>query len=227
MRKNRFIFILTFTFFLIVFIGILPLHPRVFANRSEIGFIEDVSFNQESGDYQELQTLQDLIIQGAVYFFKANAHIAVLSEKIELLDIESVTPETLQNEVEKALSYMTLASNTYQKIEKKSNIALYDQNIIAKLITFEYEKFCVKNKLFKDVFEEVKAFLKIGDVRGMYVDISDNILQIVGQLKTIKDKLTAGTIPSDQTWWELNQSCARTHFLGQYVAMIFETINQM
>ena len=78
--------------------------------------------------------------------------------------------------------------------------------------------------MLKDIFSEVKGFLVIGDVRGVYSHTSDYLDSLKNSLETIKGELKAGQIPDNAHMWNLNQDCAKAHMFGQYVSRVFYAI---
>jgi hypothetical protein len=119
---------------------------------------------------------------------------------------------------------MNMARYYYQELQYKANRTPYNQGVINKLLSFDYDSFQEQNGLLKDVFSEVKSYLVDGDVRGIYNRTSAYFDTIINTLETIKGELYAGKVPGNAHMWNLNQICAKVHMFGQYVARIFYAI---
>jgi hypothetical protein len=202
-----------------------PVHARLHSNHS------DSAFNGGDGPNSTGEatlacssTIRELIIKGAEYFFRAHADINLLSEKVEISDIYGTDYYTLWWAVNNALDNMNMARYYYHELQYQANHTPYNQVVINKLLDFDYDSFQEQNSLIKDVFSEVKGYLKNGDVRGVYDRTSAYFDILINSLETIKEELNAGQVPANAHMWDLNQTCAKAHMFGQYVARVFYAI---
>lgn len=197
-------------------------YARLFSNHSDSAFNVSNSISSVDGDkLAHFDTIGQLIIKGAEYFFKAQADINILSEKVELSDLYSVDYYSMLKTVNIAMDNMNMAQYYYQELQYIANGTLYNPTVIDKLVTFDYDSFQEQNNLIKDIFSEVKGYLKNGSVRGIYSHTSSYFDTLTNTLETIKRELHSGEVPSNIHMWNLNQTCARAHMFGQYAAMIF------
>jgi hypothetical protein len=203
--------------------SVSPVHARMFSNNSD-GAYDEGGGTGSTGEIALVRsyTIRELIIKGAEYFFKAQADINLLSEKVEASDLNGADYYTLWCAVNSALDNMNIARYYYQELQYKANHTPYNQAAIAKLMAFDYERFQEEHDLIKDVFFEVKGYLVNGDVRGIYSRTSAYFDTLKNILEAIKGELYAGKIPTNAHMWDLNQTCAKVHMFGQYVARIFE-----
>jgi hypothetical protein len=207
--------------------GAASIHARLHSNSSDSAFDEGDGTNSTGKAALDCySTIRELIIKGAEYFFKANSDINVLSEKIEISDINGADYYMLWCTVNSALNNMNIASYYYQELEIKANNTPYNQVVITKLMAFGYDSFQEEHDLLKDVFSEVKGYLINGDVRGIYIRTSDYFDTLINTLEIIKGELFEGNVPDDSHMWNLNQTCAKVHMFGQYVAVVFDAINK-
>jgi hypothetical protein len=205
--------------------NVVPLHARLFSNHSDGAFTGgDGSSSTGEATLACYSTIRELIIKGAEYFFKAHADINLLSEKVEISDIYSADYYTLWGAVNSALDNLNMVRYYYQELQYKANNTPYNQVVINKLIYFDYDSFQEQNSLLKDVFSEVKGYLKNGDVRGIYSRTSAYFDILTKTLETIKGELYAGKVPGNALMWDLNQVCTKAHMFGQYVARVFDAI---
>ncbi|NIM16955.1 MAG: hypothetical protein GTO45_33725 [Candidatus Aminicenantes bacterium] len=201
-------------------------HARLHSNSSDSAFDEGGgTANTEGAVLTCSISIRELIIKGAEYFFKAHADIDILSEKVEISDIYGADFYTIWWTVNSALDNMNMARYYYQELQYKANHTPYNQVVIDKLLVFDYDSFQEQNSLLKDVFSEIKGYLAVGDVRGIYSRTSAYFDTLINTLQTIKGELYAGKVPSNVHMWDLNQSCAKAHMFGQYVARVFSEIN--
>ena len=201
-----------------------PIHARLFCNHSDGAFTGGDGTNSTEGANLACFTIEELIIKGAEYFFKAHADINWLSENVEVSDIYGADYYTLWWTVNSALDNMNMARYYYRELQYKANNTPYNQVVINKLLNFDYDTFQEQNSLIKEVFSEVKGYLVNGDVRGIYSHTSAYFDSLTNNLETIKGELYAGKVPSNSHMWNLNQVCAKAHMFGQYVSRIFYAI---
>ena len=203
----------------------LPVHARLVANSSEIAFDDaPVGNNGEAATLSYSYNIRELVIISAGYYLKGQSHINALSEKVELSDIQKTSYYNLRVDVNNSIDNIYNAWYYYQQLESKADYTPYNEVVIRKLATFDYDRFQEKNGLIKDVFNDVKAYLIKGDVRGVYSRISSDIETIYYLLQDVQMYLYWGMIPGNEKMWNLNQQCARTLLYGQYVARVFEAI---
>jgi hypothetical protein len=217
MRKKSFII-------LVVLIGALlfsvtPIHARLHSNSSDSAFTGGDGSSTGEATIACSNTIEELVIMGAKYYFKAHADINWLSEKVEISDLYGAWQA-----VNNALDNMETARYYYQLLMSKANSTPYNQVVINKLLVFGYDSFQEEHGLLKDVFSEVKSYLVIGDVRGIYSRTYAYFDTLINLLKTIKGEVYWWKIPDNKHMWNLNQVCAKAHMFGQYVARVFDTI---
>lgn len=205
--------------------NVVPVHARLFSNTSDSAYNGgDGSSSTEGAKLACFNTIEELIIKGAESFFKAQADINSLSEYTEISDLYGADFFTLWWAVNSALDNMNMARYYYQELENRANQTPYNQVIINKLMDFDYDSFQEQNNLIKDVFSEVKGYLKNGDVRGIYSRTTAYFDTLTNTLETIKGELYEGKVPGNAHMWDLNQECAKAHMFGQYVARVFYAI---
>jgi hypothetical protein len=202
-----------------------PVHARLFGNHSDSAYNGgDGTSSTGEATLACYSTIRELIIKGAEYFFKAHADINWLSENVEKSDIYGADYYTLWWAVNSALDNVNMARYYYQELQYKANNTPYNQVVINKILAFDYDAFQEQNSLIKDIFSEVKGYLKSGDVRGVYSRTSAYFDTLKNTLEAIKGELYAGKVPANAHMWNLNQVCAKAHMFGQYVARIFKAM---
>jgi len=85
-----------------------------------------------------------------------------------------------------------------------------------KFLFFEASRiFCIRKALILLLF-----YMFSVNFRGQA-----NSSLLINNLETIKEELSAGKVPDNTQMGNLNQTCAKVHMFGQYVARIFDAIN--
>jgi len=204
--------------------NVVPVHARLFSNHSDSAYYSGDTSSAEAATLSCFTSIEEMVIKGAEYFFRAYGDINKLSESVESSDIYGADYYTFWWAVNNALDNMNTARYYYQELQYKANNTPYNQVVINKLLVFDYDTFQDANNLLKDVFSEVKGYLAKGDVRGVYCRTSAYFDTLANTLESIKVDLYEGKVPSNAHMWKLNQVCAKAHMFGQYVARIFDAI---
>jgi hypothetical protein len=136
-----------------------PVHARLFSNHSDSAYNGGDGSSSTEGANLACFTIEELIIKGAEFFFRAQADINLLSEKVEMSDLYGADFFTLWWAGNGALDNMNMARYYYQELQYKANNTPYNQVVINKLLDFDYDSFQEQNSLIKDVFSEVKSYL--------------------------------------------------------------------
>lgn len=224
MRKKSFIFLSL----MCVFILVIPFRgfSMYVANYSEQSFNEgepDTGTESKSSITSAL-TIKYLIIKSATYFFKGKSNIDLLASGLEAADIEAVNFYELQIIVNDALCNMKTARYYYQALKNKADNTPYNQTVISQLTVFDYDTFSAEIGLNGDIFNQVKGYLMMGDVRGTYARLYDYTDNIIAMLETVQKEVYYRDIPGIKNAWKLHQECAHMLLFGQYIAQIFQNL---
>ena len=224
MRKKSFIFLSL----ICVFILVIPFRgfSMYVANYSEQSFNEgemDTSTESKSSIASSF-TIKYLIIKSATYFFKGKSKIDLLASRLEAADIEGVNFYELQQIVNDALCNMKTARYYYQALKNKADNTPYNQTVINQLTAFDYDSFSVEIGLNGDIFNQVKGYLKLGDVRGTYARLCSYTENVIDMLETVQKEVYYWEIPDIENVWKLHQECAHMLLFGQYIAQIFQNL---
>jgi hypothetical protein len=127
--------------------------------------------------------------------------------------------------VDKALKNMESARETYCNLIRIADNTPYNQAIIEKLKSFDYEAFQEENGLNSFVFSYVKAYLGNGEIRKLYYDFSSTIEKIIGLLKQVKGQIDAGNFTPVKEIWKLNGLFSESLLFGQYVSQVLYSVS--
>ncbi|MCX6579804.1 MAG: hypothetical protein NT166_06430 [Candidatus Aminicenantes bacterium] len=169
-------------------------------------------------------SIEPLIIQGAGYYFAASSNIATLLKLVELRDVQGLDFNVLNNEIDNAIGNMKNAIQTYENLVKEAEVTPYNETVQTKLKNFKYEAYMISNGLNKDVFDEVKNFLSIGDITGSLKKTHKDFKIIFELLLTIKSESSLTRVADLSIFWRLKEKCSESDLFGGYVSRIFSAI---
>jgi hypothetical protein len=168
-------------------------------------------------------TLRQLIADGGSHFFKSAVHINYFFSLVESSEISQTGPDykKLQKTLNAAIYYMEQARVTYSQLKNLAAVTPYNQEIISRLVRFDYDPFQQGNGLFLVIFKKVKGFLGAGDVTGIYNEFYSNTGHILDLLYILKKDIDSEIFPDISNVWSVNHKYAEFKLFGQYVAQIF------
>jgi hypothetical protein len=169
-------------------------------------------------------SIEAYITQGAVHFLDANLDIQALLKLVELQDIQGVDMEQLTLVLDSAAANMKNAAATYEQLIREAEITPYNQSVQAALKSFNYDSFMLENQLNQTLYQQVKGFLKKGDITGVLKQTHSGFTSILEMLNSLKQGISAGTLPDASFFRKLNETCARVSLFGSYAADVFSAI---
>ncbi len=179
---------------------------------------------KNSGGSAAAAAIGELIVKGGGFLFQSSADINIFFNKIELAELSGPDYEALQTSLNAAIDHMEQARATYLQLKTLAAATPYNQEVIYKLINFDYDAFLQENRLFPSVFARVKGFLSVGNVTGVFNEFHLYTGQILDLLYTIKREVDAEIFPTLSTVWCVNQQYSEFKLFGQYVAQVFYSI---
>jgi hypothetical protein len=166
-------------------------------------------------------TLHQLIADGGSHFFKSAGHINQFFSLVESSEITGSDYKALQKNLNAAIYYMVQARDTYLQLKNRAAVTPYNQEVIYRLLTFNYDSFREENSLSPVIFEKVKGFLAAGNVTGVYNEFYSYTGHILDLLYTLKKDVDSEIFPDISNVWKVNQKYSEVKLFGQYVAQIF------
>jgi hypothetical protein len=130
----------------------------------------------------------------------------------------------LKKNLNAAIYYMEQARATYFQLKNLAAVTVYNQEVIYRLINFDYNEFQGEKGLFPYVFSKVNDFLSIGDVTGVFNEFHLYTGKVLDLMYTMKKDIDAGIFPNLSTVWSVNQKYSEFKLFGQYVAQVFYSI---
>jgi hypothetical protein len=205
------------TFLTIILVGVVfVMVPRVEAffwvNDIYRGFEEEKSGN-----------IENMVIEGASLYFKANADIMNLYAEAEILpDVEFNDSRSLAL-VQSALGYLKESRSKYLQAIQMGIGAGYVESKIELLKSFNYDRLASEQGLNETVKNRVKSFLKNGDVIGYYKEVVDELDILMVILMDMEKSLQDGIKPSLTVFWNLLQKLSELTLFGHYGTVMGQT----
>jgi len=164
--------------------------------------------------------ITNYIAIGAGYFLKAYSNTLQLMNKIELSGINGTNTDEWNALSDKTLYNMTMAKETYMKLVKETESLPYNTSVLETLKQFNYDAFQSEISANKEIFDEVKAYLVKGDMKGVFVKILANTEKIEAVLTQVKEKIYDGVPAVVNDIYQVNQLFSSSLLFGQYVAQV-------
>jgi hypothetical protein len=169
-------------------------------------------------------TLGQLIADGGSNFFKSAGSIDQFFSLVESSEVTGPDYMGLQKNLNAAIYYLEQSRTTYLQLKNQAAVTPYNQEVISKLLSFDYDSFQQENGLFPVIFEKVKGFLAAGNVTGIYNEFYSYTGEILDLLYLLKKDIDAGIFPGISIVWSVNQKYSEIKLFGQYVAQVFYRI---
>jgi hypothetical protein len=213
--KKKLIIKMFITFLFIICLN-LSINARFFVNGSDGGYPPEKVSRSIS--------IEAYVVDAAGYFLKGYSDIQRLLELYELQDKIGINHEEWQGVLGSTLSNMSSAAQTYALLIEKAEATPYNEEFISRLMDFDYPGFAKEQGLNAIIFKECAAYLKEGDITGMYKRISAKFADILDMLKTVEEDLTVNKITELSLIWRLNETCAELSLFGQYASRVFYAV---
>lgn len=169
-------------------------------------------------------TLRQLIADGGSHFFKSAGQINQFFSLVESSEVTSPDYKGLQKTINGAIFYLEQARATYLQLKNQAALTPYNQEVISKLLNFDYDSFQQENGIFPVIFEKVKGFLAVGNVTGIYNEFHSYTGYILDLLYLVKKDIDSEIFPDILIVWSVNHKYSEFKFFGQYVAQVFYSI---
>ncbi len=208
---------------ILLFTAAVPLKALMWANESCVAFPGGCL--QGGGEKRSTgTTIGNFIAEGGYYFLKSCSDMDLFLGLMESSELSGPDYISLETAINSAALNMELAKNTYYQLKNLAAFTPYNQDVILKLIEFDYTALEKKNRLIPAIFDRVRKYLAQGNVRGIYRESYLNLTELSELLESVKKDIEANTMPDLPTLWRLNQKFSETKLFGQYVTEVFYSI---
>jgi hypothetical protein len=162
-----------------------------------------------------------LISKGAGFFLKSHSDMLLFLNLIEISEISGLDFVELQKALNSAIDNIEKASETYHQLKSLAAVTPYNQEVIDKLIVFDYDGFEREKGLNAVIFGKVKKILSIGDVREAYNLFYKDLEYLFERIKSLKSTVDSERIPKISELWRINQKYSELQLFGQYLSEVF------
>jgi hypothetical protein len=199
------------------------LNAFMFGNESDGAYLPPPPLPNGMASIRSI-TLRQLIADGGSQFFKSAGHIDQFFSLVESSEVTGPDYPGMQKNLKAAIFYLEQAGNTYLQLKNQAAVTPYNQEVISKLLIFDYDSFQQENGFFPVIFEKVEGFLAAGNVTGIYNEFYSTTGDILDLLYLLKKDIDAGIFPDISIAWSVNQKYSEIKLFGQYVARVFFSI---
>lgn len=165
------------------------------------------------------------VAEGGVFYLAADSDAQRLLELVEMQDIQGVDFQDLQAAATDALDNINRAIESYESLVSTAEITPYNEAFIQQLKTFAYKRFAEENGLNAIVFNQVKAYLKSGDITGLFKKVKADLKSIGEMVRAIHAEISLNRLPETVKFWQLNETFAVVSLFGSYSARVFGEIH--
>jgi hypothetical protein len=203
----------------------LSIYSFFAANTSDTAFISTtpdderaISFPKASG------SLSYLISKGTGFFLKSHSEMLLFLNLIEISEISRLDFFELQKVLNRAIENIYQARTTYYQLKRLAAVTPYNEEVIAKLKAFDYDKLQSERNLNGVIFNRVKKLLSIGDVRGAYILFYEDLNYLFERIRGLKSIVDSEKIPRIHELWRINQRFSEAQLFGQYLTEVFNEL---
>lgn len=163
----------------------------------------------------------NLSIVGAGYYLKSHSDMIIFLNMIEISELSGLDYDGLRNTLDSAIENMEKARDTYYQLKSLVAVTPYNQEVIDKLLVFNYDGFQNNRGLNAVIFGKVKKFLSVGDVRGVYYLFYEDLELLFERIKNLKSIVDNERVLEIYELWRINQKYSELQLFGQYVSEVF------
>ncbi|NIM12759.1 MAG: hypothetical protein GTO45_11695 [Candidatus Aminicenantes bacterium] len=178
------------------------------------------------GTGQNNMTIENYIVEGAGHFLRAKKDIQKLLEIVELQDIQGIGFDNMNRVVDNALVNINHAIETYDSLIETAEATPYNESVLNKLRYFDYFGYMMENVLNWIVFNKVEAYLRNGNITGVFKHSRSMFLEVRQLLNNIKEEVSMQRLPEISVFRKLNETCDEISLFGSYVARVFYTLHR-
>ena len=166
--------------------------------------------------------LKIYITESTGYFLNSHSSFQAFLNRVELAEINGINPNEMKSIFNSAIENMEKAKASYESFKIASEKTSYNQEMIDKLMKFDYDRFRLQYGLIESIFKRVKNLLVNGDINGLDNTVITNMGSILKQLYSIKAIVDKNLIPDVSILWRINQAYLEAHLFGQYMSEILK-----
>ena len=164
------------------------------------------------------------LVEGAGYILDAHSGVMNFINRFEMVELNGANYTEMGDILYRVIDNLENARNIYIMINFIAESTPYNEELISRLKTFDYDGFRENHKLYPLVFDRLKEFLAMGNIRGIFKEVLNDIDSLLDQAYALKKSINEAKLPVVQNIWQLNQSFSENLFFGQYFSQIIYEI---
>jgi hypothetical protein len=204
---------------------LISIHASVFFNKScdAFGNCENTGDTSNSSGVSSASdvTMGDLIVNSGFEFKMSKSNFVTFLAYYEKSEKEEPSFINMNESVNKCISHLQASISQFSSLCSLASQTPYNEAVIEKLKDFNYSRFMNEHGLTEEVFLQLRSYLEIGDVKGVYNQQLMDFNLIQQKLTNIQSALESSTLPLVEAVWELNELYTRSTLFGQYTAEVF------
>ena len=172
-------------------------------------------------DSTEPQALEELTVEGTSFFLQSNADVFLLLNEVEVGYGKNFDFAYALELTDSAIRKLENARVKYVQIITRTEYSGQERQMVKRLKAFDYNLLSESHRLNRQVMSELKSYLEVGDINGLYAKNIENIDGILERLNNIRSLLSEGKQPAVSSFWSLLQHYSNAILLGNYASMTF------
>ena len=213
-------------FIMVIFLMNTEVFSVICANGAGGGYEDPGGGKSNFGSTKEDSIIESYIEEGGGYFLNAFSNIIIISNRIEMSNINGIDYEELKNIVDRAIENVINAKVVYSLLINTAKYTPYDNEFISRLRSFNYQNLMTEYSLNSEIFKEVEGYLKNGDITGTFERVYNSFIKIEGLLLSIKEEVKLNKMPLLSKIWKINEEASRTLVFGQYITRVFYALQK-
>jgi hypothetical protein len=205
-----------------IFLAMFPMlvFSYIFGNGSGSGF--QTGEENLSGAANEIEAL---VIRGAGEYLQAYAATLMFLNQLEIQSLQGIDYANCRDILTGSTAHLDQAMETYRLLIQRAETTPYNAAVLLRLRDFDYKGIMERNGFDGVIIEKVKGQLMRGDITGFYKMIYTRMNRAKALLQEINTDVCQNKMPPVITLWQLNRMYSNTLMAGQFVAIVFGTIN--
>lgn len=210
------------TFLSFIFLMLFPIlvFSYIFGNGSGSGY-QTVEENLSDA----VNEIESLVTRGAGEYLQAYAETLLFLNRFEMEPWQGIDYAGCMDILARSLSHLDQAMEIYRLLIQKAEATPYNEGVLLRLRYFDYKGFINRNGFDGVIIVKVKELLMRGDITGFYKMIYTRMDRTRSLLEEVNMDVSQDKMPPVPALWQLNRMYSNTLMAGQFVAIVFDTIN--
>ena len=171
---------------------------------------------------EKTTSIKSCIIDGAGNYLSAYSDYLLFLNQVERSGENNPGYGEMQLFLNHCLEKLQRAKTAYINLGQTALHTPYNNEMINRLISFNYDQFQFERRLNAPIFKPVEKYLCKGDVKGIFDRLLSGTDTLILKVSGIKALVDDYKFPGLDLMWRLNQLFSETLLFGQYAAEVFQ-----